>query len=79
MRITAFGNIQQFAAESLNEICVLSFGVNNDNIIISSQEHIEHFSFSRERFTRTGAAENKAVSIDKARTVKDNQIVGSLI
>ena len=79
VRIAAFGNIEELAAERSDEIRVFTFRIHDYYFIIGRKEHIHHFPLCAERLTGAGAAENKSIGVYKACTVEDDQIVGGLI
>ena len=79
VRVAAFGNIEEFAAERSDKIRVFAFRIHDYYFIVGRKEHIHHFPLCAERLAGAGAAENKSVGVYKTCTVEDNQIVGGLI
>jgi len=57
-------DIDDFTAESLYKLRILSLGVDDNNICIGGKNDIFNFSLCRKGFTSAGYAEDKGVTVE---------------
>ena len=68
-----------FSVQSSHKACVLPFGINDDNIIIGSEENIEHFTLSCEALAAARRAKNKAIRVFEIQPVEKNHVIGKSV
>ena len=57
-------DIDNFAAESLYKLRILSLGVDDNNICVGGKNDIFNLSLCRKGFTAAGYAENKGIAVE---------------
>ena len=58
------GNIDDFTAECLNKLRILSLRVDDNNICVGGKNDVFNLSLCRKGFTASGYAEDKGITVE---------------
>ena len=71
--------IYRFSVQGSHEACIFSFGINDDNIIISCEKYVKHFTLSGKALAAARRTEYKTVWIFQIQPVEKYHIIGQRI
>ena len=69
------GDGDDLAAQRSDQLTVLAFGIDNNNVMVGRKRQRRDFLLGCHRLTRAGHAGNKAVAVQKVSAVADNEVM----
>ena len=68
-------DIDNLAAEGVDQRSVLTFGIDDNNICVRAENNVINIALCKERFTAAGYTEYKGVTVKELSAVGDNHIL----